>query len=276
MKRETAPHATWKCFCAYQDIQTPLSEPCRYVRNTAGRWERICNKGGDFNFMVYTEGLAKLTNSFKRLSSGWGVTSSHLFCGPSPTRYSMTLSTAPLSLGRTGLANGGPGGCMPAKTNAQIKSRTKTNAGQPSCSWQEPTYTWHWWAGGPGHHLDRGSDQSGSLRGSSWSWEGNTFCRDSDNGWPDDLLALTFYIHNPVNADIPPLWDWYKVLILLVCVRYLTHRCATWSQWGSGSRSHCNWGSHRHGSQSHPSLSELCIGCIILLRLISFKSFFFF
>lgn len=28
----------------------------------------------------------------------------------------MTRSTAPLSLGRMGLANGGPGGCMPAKT----------------------------------------------------------------------------------------------------------------------------------------------------------------
>lgn len=165
------------------------------------------------------KGLAKLTNSFKGLSSGWGVTSSHLFCGPSPTRYSMTLSTVPLSLGRTGLANGGPGGCMPAKTtNAQIKSRTKTNARQPSRGWQEPTYTWHWWARGPGRHLDRGSE-SGSLRGSSWSWEGNTFCRDSNNGWPGDLLALTFYIHNPVNADIPALWDWYKVLILLVCVR---------------------------------------------------------
>lgn len=40
----------------------------------------------------------------------------HLFCGPSPTRYSMTRSIAPLSLGRMGLANGGPGGCMPAKT----------------------------------------------------------------------------------------------------------------------------------------------------------------
>lgn len=40
----------------------------------------------------------------------------HLFCGPSPTRYSMTRSIAPLSLGRMGLANGGPGGCMPEKT----------------------------------------------------------------------------------------------------------------------------------------------------------------
>lgn len=40
----------------------------------------------------------------------------HLFCGPSPTRYSMTRSTAPRSLGRIGLANGGPGGCRPVKT----------------------------------------------------------------------------------------------------------------------------------------------------------------
>lgn len=40
----------------------------------------------------------------------------------------MTLSTAPLSLGRTGLANGGPGGCMPAKTtNAQIKRQMHDN-----------------------------------------------------------------------------------------------------------------------------------------------------
>lgn len=41
----------------------------------------------------------------------------HLFCGPSPTRYSMTRSTAPRSLGRIGLANGGPGGCRPVKTD---------------------------------------------------------------------------------------------------------------------------------------------------------------
>ena len=39
----------------------------------------------------------------------------HLFWGPSPTRYSMTRSTVPRSLGRTGLANGGPGGCMPGE-----------------------------------------------------------------------------------------------------------------------------------------------------------------
>lgn len=39
----------------------------------------------------------------------------YLFCGPSPTRYSITLSTVPLSLGSTGLARGGPGGCIPVK-----------------------------------------------------------------------------------------------------------------------------------------------------------------
>lgn len=44
------------------------------------------------------------------------TTSAHLFCGPSPTRYSMTRSTAPLSLGRMGRASGGPGGWRPAET----------------------------------------------------------------------------------------------------------------------------------------------------------------
>lgn len=46
----------------------------------------------------------------------------HLFWGPSPTRYSMTRSTAPLSLGRMGLASGGPGGCMPANISPQTLS----------------------------------------------------------------------------------------------------------------------------------------------------------
>lgn len=40
----------------------------------------------------------------------------YLFCGPSPTRYSTTLSTRPRSLGGRGLARGGPGGCIPGKT----------------------------------------------------------------------------------------------------------------------------------------------------------------
>lgn len=42
----------------------------------------------------------------------------YLFWGPSPTRYSITLSRVPLSLGSTGLARGGPGGCIPTTTKS--------------------------------------------------------------------------------------------------------------------------------------------------------------
>lgn len=45
----------------------------------------------------------------------------YLFWGPSPTRYSITLSRAPLSLGSTGLARGGPGGCVPNKPQCQYQ-----------------------------------------------------------------------------------------------------------------------------------------------------------
>lgn len=38
-----------RCFCSYQDIQTLLSGPCRCVRNTAGRSERICSRGGQMD-----------------------------------------------------------------------------------------------------------------------------------------------------------------------------------------------------------------------------------
>lgn len=42
--------------------------------------------------------------------------------------------------------------------------------------------------------------------------------------------------------------------------RQLTHRCSSWSLQGSSStRRYCNWGSHRYGSQSWPSLPNLCI-----------------
>lgn len=35
------------CLCSYLDIQTLLSEPCRYEKNTAGRSERIYRKEGE-------------------------------------------------------------------------------------------------------------------------------------------------------------------------------------------------------------------------------------
>lgn len=67
-----------------------------------------------------------------------------------------------------------------------------------------------------------------------------------------------------------------RVLLLLVgvcfcmCVCDLTHRCASWSQQGSSpTSSHCHWCSH--GSQCHPSLSDLCEECMALLPLTLFK-----
>lgn len=84
----------------------------------------------------------------------------------------------------------------------------------------------------------------------------------------------TFYLHNPLSPDSSSLWDWYMVLTLLVWVCYLTQKCVSWSQPGSSSRSHIYWGSHWHGSQSHPSLSDLCIDCIVLL-LPSFLQMYF-
>lgn len=45
----------------------------------------------------------------------------------------------------------------------------------------QPTYTWYGGAGGPGYRPveDRGR-QSRSLRWSSWSWERDRFCRESN------------------------------------------------------------------------------------------------
>lgn len=181
----------------------------------------------------------------------------------------MTLSTAPLSLGKMGLANGGPGGCMPAKTtNAHIKSRAKTNAWQPS-----------WACQGTYLHLalvSRGSwasSPAGQRREVRISLEVLLELRE-EHVLSGQQQWTTFYLHNPVSPDSSPLWDWYVVLTLLVWVCYLTQKCVSWSQRGSSSRSHINWGSHWHGSQSHPSLSDLCIDCIVLL-LPSFLQMFF-
>lgn len=43
----------------------------------------------------------------------------YLFWGPSPTRYSMTLSTALLSRGRIGLTNEGPGGWIAKRSQLE-------------------------------------------------------------------------------------------------------------------------------------------------------------
>ena len=59
----------------------------------------------------------------------------HLFWGPSPTRYSMTRSTAPLSLGRIGLANGGPGGWRPVKSTYM-----EMNTHEPTQDWWIQVY----------------------------------------------------------------------------------------------------------------------------------------
>lgn len=121
---------------SYQCTRTPPLMPCRYGRDTADIWGRICEEGRttfpDSNLDCCTLGIAVVV--FQHCAALLcecsieqvvvsppppppvfaGVV--YLFCGPSPTRYSTTLSTRPRSLGGTGLARGGPGGCIPGKT----------------------------------------------------------------------------------------------------------------------------------------------------------------
>lgn len=57
----------------------------------------------------------------------------HLFCGPSPTKYSITLSTAPRSRGRIGLARGGPGGWRPTIKEPEDKCLMEADIKEQSC-----------------------------------------------------------------------------------------------------------------------------------------------
>lgn len=99
---------TWLDLCWSDNDWTPL--PCGESANcSVGKW-------------VWEEASSYFHKGFDILKKGL-----YLFCGPSPTRYSMTRSTAPLSLGRMGLANGGPGGCMPAKTVTHMEININTN-----------------------------------------------------------------------------------------------------------------------------------------------------
>lgn len=147
------------CLCSYQDIQTLLSEPCRYEKSTAGRSEHIWRKNRGtaerclrwmflFSFFSlwsksYLATALQLTTAavnniipLTTLQYSNGKNGPYLFCGPSPTRYSMTRSIAPLSLGRMGLANGGPGGCMPAKTVTLVEMKINTNRKARQFEWR--------------------------------------------------------------------------------------------------------------------------------------------
>lgn len=119
---------------SYQCTQTPPLTPCRYGRDTADIWGRICLKGSTTFPVISTPCTLGITVVFQHraaplcdsctelvvvfLPSYQAVFARvvYLFCGPSQTRYSTTLSTRPRSLGGRGLARGGPGGCIPGKT----------------------------------------------------------------------------------------------------------------------------------------------------------------
>lgn len=131
----------------HQHIQIPLLMPSRYERHTADIWEQIYGKGERADrrpdVRVYETWFCWHKRPYWQITinrqnvinvSDWKATfrvyishlmgfqhkkeSIYLFWGPSPTRYSITLSRVPLSLGSTGLARGGPGGCIPTTTKS--------------------------------------------------------------------------------------------------------------------------------------------------------------